>query len=176
MKKTFLMVFTILFCSNVFAGDFELTSGRSAWRSALKQRESVYVEIDWSKCEYDNDELVKEYWEEEDYEEITDKVLESFIEKFNDKSKRLKAVEKRKGAKYKMVVNMVNVDSFFSAVNFTFPGYKGKIWGSVKVIEVSSGNTIMQAEFDEIKGGRSFVRNNCYAYAFEDLAEELADY
>lgn len=177
MKKNILMVVcAILFCSSVFAGDFDLTSGRSAWRSALKQKANVYVEIDWSKCEYDNDELVKEYWEEEDYEEITDKVLESFIEKFNDKSKRLKAVEEKKGAKYKMVINMSNVDTFFSAVNFSLPGYKGKIWGSVKVIEVSSGNTIMEAEFDEIKGGRDFVRNDCYAKAFEDLAKELTDF
>lgn len=175
-KNILIALSAILLCANAFAGDFELTSGRSAWRSALKQRASLYVYIDWSKCEYDNEEPVNEYFEEEDYEEVTDKALEAFIEKFNDESKRLKAVEEQSGAEYKMVIKMTNIDSFMSVMNFTLPGFKGKIWGSVEVIEVSSGNTIMAAEFDEIKGGRDFVKNDCFAKAFKDLAKELTDF
>ena len=169
------MLCAVLTCASVFAGDFEVTSGKKTWKSALKKRTTMTLTIDWSKCEYDEDMPVEEKWED-DYDEIVDYCLEKFTEKFNDKTKRLKIDEESNEAAYKMTIKMTNVDSFFSVMDIRMPGYKARISGSVKVVEIETGETVLQAEFDELKGGRDFVHNECYGKAFEDLAKELADF
>lgn len=174
MKKILLFVSFVFSCAcMVFAGNpIKVTSGKSWLKNLMKETAAVYVEFDWSNAKFDNEKAVIEDFQD-DYDYIVESCASNFVEGFNDKAKSLKVQLTEEGASYKLIVTITNIDTYFSVMSI-IPGHKANLWCKLKCVSYTTGETVYEAEAEEVEGGRDSVRKDCFAKAFTELGTAVA--
>ena len=173
MKRTLLTAILAVAAVVAFAGNpLKIISGKDQIKAIMKDDATAVVVFDWSKAKYDNDESLKEQWGK-DYKYIVKDCEESFIEGFNDHSKKLELESESDDAKYKFILTVTNVDRFFAAMAFV-PAHEAKVWGNLKIVDIASGQTLVEIDIDEAEDGQHVDIRQCYGETFEELGEKVA--
>ncbi len=96
-----------------------------------------------------------------------------FIEAFNDKSKGIQLQKGAKGAKYKFVLTVTNVDDHVNVMGYG-PRTEAKFWGKLKIVEAPKGKVIAEINIEEAEDGVDYVRKEALGKTFALLAKRLA--
>lgn len=173
MKRVFSTLFAVLITVSAFAGNpFSITSGKKNLKQIFTDKATAVISIDWSNAKYDNKKELKAELGG-DYEFVVKDCLENFIEKFNEESKGLCVSDKAERAKYKIQINVTNMDSYFAAMRF-IPQYEGKVWGSMVITSLETGETLAEIKIDEAEDGADSVKKECYGETFGKMAKRTA--
>lgn len=137
----------------------------------MKNDATVNVVLNWKDAKWNNEIPIKEQWGDE-YQAYVERGEEFFIKGFNKTSKKVRIVEENI-ADYVMIINISNVDKFFSAMSLV-PGNKHKIWGEIVVTDKKTGDLVCKYSVKEFKGGRDFSVFDSFTECMEDMGSELA--
>ncbi len=170
MKRLILtMMVLCMTCMCAFAGlDIKATQGDKKFFK--KSEGKAIVEILWDGAKYDNKMALEEKFG--DMTEYAAASLNGFTESFNDECKKIKVVSDKKEADYNFTIQITNVDQYFKVMGF-IPGNATKIWGTLTVTDIKSGETLLVVEIDELDGGASPSPTETFSDSFEELAEQL---
>ncbi|MBR4389167.1 MAG: hypothetical protein IKT00_08315 [Prevotella sp.] len=167
MKKYVLTLSLLLMCVSAFAGSVKVTKGKT---SGFKENANASISFQWDGAKWDRGEPLQQHWGN-DYERLKQVGESSFIQGFNEKSKKL-MIEEAEG-QYRMVVKIVSLDSFFSVMSFV-PGHKHKVDAIITIYEVSTDSLICEIKTDEFEGGRDFSYDDSYAECMGDLGKKIS--
>lgn len=174
MKKIISTLFLMAICLTSFAGNpFKITLGKENVKTIMRDAAVAVVECDWNSTMYDNKITAKEKFGA-DYDFIVSDCQKSFVSAFNAASKGLRlSSELTEDAKYKLVLKISNVDSFFAAMSFV-PRNEAKMWGIATICSVESGEKLLEVAIDEAEDGQDFVWRECFGKTFGEMGKRLA--
>ena len=92
--------------------------------------------------------------------------------KYN-KAKKLRMTQDGNDAKYKFILKVANVDRFFAAMAF-IPQHEAKMWGTLTIVDMASGQTLAVVEIEEAEDGQHVDIKYCYGETFEELGQTVA--
>lgn len=169
MKKILLTLTLVVICVCAFADNTTTVTEGSA--SFLKVKANANIVFNWDNAEWDNGrETLKEHWGD-DYDKTTKRGEKAFINSFNENSKNIKI--NNDSARYKIEVNMGNIDYFFSATSIV-PGHKHRVSATINVIDLLSGTKVCVITVNARKGGRDFVVSDSFVKAMSRIGEDVA--
>ncbi len=169
MKKYLLLLLVIVLTSvNCMAGGVKVKEGKASF---LKENASAIVEFDFSKTTWEEDEDFKT-WCGDQYEKRKAVMQNAFVTSFNENSKGLKINSGAKDAKYKIVVEVKDLERHQS---FTGMWGQGKIstTGYIKVFELSSNQIICDIYIDGYGSGKDFDITDGMEKCYKALAKEV---
>lgn len=169
MKKVliFLVLFAISLC--VYAEQpIQVTHGNPSF---LGNKGKALLVCDFSKATWEKTTSLKRHWGE-DYDVITEQATRAFINGFNKNSQGLLLVEAPQEADYRMTITFNN---YYCKVG-TFYRKLVRIWGRIKIVEISTGLVVWEAEIKKIKGANDYVQAEAFFNAHESLGKKLASY
>ena len=173
MKKVLSTLFALFVCVSMMAGNpLKVVSGKQNLKEIMTTAGTALVEYDWSTTMYDNKVSAKEKFGS-DYDYVVNDCSQSFMNSFNAKSKSLKLTTEKASAKYKFVLKVDNVDSFFAAMRLV-PRNEAKMWGKLTIISTESGDTLAEINIVEAEDGADFVFKECFGKTFAILGEKVA--
>ena len=173
MKRILLTAVLTLSAMVTFAGNpLKIISGKDQVKTIMKESATVVVVYDWSHAKYDNQATLQEQWGE-DYDYIVADCEMSFIKGFNENAKKLGMAKESDNAKYKFILTIDNVDRFFAAMAF-IPQHEAKMWGSLKIVDIATNQTLAEIRIDEAEDGQHVDIKQCYGETFEELGEKVA--
>ena len=113
----------------------------------------------------------------QDWPNDNKEVLKTFIECFNKYNKKGTKIVSGDDADYKMVIKADKLDfgSGAASVVWVFGAGVRKIWGTLTVVDQSTGDTICTVEIDEVDGGSSYSEVGRRCDTAKQLANLLAD-
>lgn len=170
MKK----VLSILVCllTNVLmvqaGSDLKVVSGSADF---TKESAKAIVTVIFTNCKWEKKEDFKS-WCGEDYDQRVNSAAPAIMSGFNLKSKGLKIVTDASAAKYKINFGVRNMQRK-QGMGFWGSCYI-KLYGTITVTEISSGNTVCVIEVDGQSGDTDFVENDRIEKAFVGVGEEMA--
>lgn len=171
MKRIFLMAFITLFATVAFAANpLKVVGGDKKF---FKNAEgTVFLEMI-----YDNDAtfdgkmpLTEKYDNLEEKIEIS---YNGFVEEFSERNSKLKFVDTEEEATYKMTIHVTKIDEFVNVMGW-IPGPCVRVWGTLTVVDVNSGETMIIVDINEIDGGSSPTTDRAFNDAFGKLGESIA--
>lgn len=162
------MLVMLVYSVSMMGESLKVTSGSTKF---LKSEGTVSVIWNWENATFADKETLKAAWGDTYEKHLTDGE-KSFIDGFNDVSKKLKATQSTDGATYTMTITVTNIDYFFSAMSVV-PGHKHTIWATIEVKD-ASGNTICTMKAERFKGGRDFVKYDSYKELMSDFGKKVA--
>ncbi len=166
MKKN-LLLFCFLMCSIVtWAGSLKGKGNVNCF----KETETAVLTIDFSKAKWEKKEDFKQ-WCGTDYDKRVAVSNSEFTRSFNEKSKGLKIVEAGNDAKYKIVIDVTNFER--KTASFGWGRAHIKIYGTLKVVDASTGDAVCTYTLDGVSGGDDFVETDRFAKSFAELGKQL---
>ncbi len=173
MKKLLSTLFALFVCVSMMAGNpLKVVSGKQNLKEIMATVGTALVEYDWSTTMYDNKVSAKEKFGS-DYDYVVKDCSQSFMNGFNAKSKSLKLTTDKASSKYKFVLKVDNVDSFFAAMRFV-PRNEAKMWGKLTIVSTESGETLAEINIVEAEDGADFVFKDCFGKTFSILGEKVS--
>lgn len=174
MKKVLLAMMAMAFSVATFAGSpLKVVSSNVALKTFMKEQASANLVIDWKNAKYDNKKsAAAEFSQDGDYAFIQKDCAEKFIEGFNAKSKGIKLEQGKKGADYKFVITVTNLDTFVNVMGWG-PRTEAKMWGNLEIVD-AKGGTIAEIEIDEAEDGTDYVRREAFGKTFMILGTKVA--
>ncbi|MCD8304783.1 MAG: hypothetical protein LUC86_08185 [Prevotellaceae bacterium] len=175
MRKLSVALYVVLICGVAFAGNpCKVLSGEEKLESILGEKVFMSLEIDWAETLYDNRGEAKPVLGE-DYDFIVNDCERSFITGFNEKSNGPKFLQTSSDVKYKCVFKVTNVNRIARS-----PGYATKhvaqVWGSVKIVDLSTGETLVSISIDGAKGDRDLYARECYGKTFYEIGKTIGNF
>lgn len=172
MKKfctTLLMLCITVMCA--FAGsDIKVMEGNKKFFKSA-QGEALLT-INWGQATYDYKKPLTEKFG--DLEPYADASYSGFIDSFNDECKKVKIVPGSKNAKYQFTIDVTNVDQYIKVMGFV-PGPATKIWGTLTITDIATGEKLLVVDIKSVDGGASPSPFESFSDSFEELAEQVAD-
>ena len=164
------MLFVLIGCMAAMAGsDIKVLEGNKKF---LKGAEGNAVLVfNWEGATFDNKQPLTEKFT--DLENLKNVAWKGFAETFNEKSKKVKVVREEADAKYKFTMDVKNMDQYFKVMGF-IPGNATKVWGTMTVTDLSTGETIAVIEVTEVNGGANPSPDGSFSDCFEELAKQVA--
>ena len=132
-------------------------------------------ELDLTDAKFDHKKDFKK-WCGPDYAERVRLMEEAFPEAFNERnSEGLKIVlESNTGnPKYKMVLHCKDFVRDVFHGGFGGARAKMKVYGTLKIIEISTGKIVLEIGIDKIKGGGDFVETDRFPKTMKELAKQV---
>lgn len=173
MRKAFFTMIAMLACVASFAGSpLSVVNSRVALKKFMAEKASAGLVIDWSDAKYDNRKTAAAEFGD-DYEFIQTDCADKFIEGFNTKSKGIKLEKGKEDAVYKFIIMIRNLDSFINVMGFG-PRTEAKVWGTMKIVDNASGDTIAEINIDEAEDGTDYVRRESFGKTFLLLGARVA--
>ena len=171
MKRLFLMAFVTLFATVAFASNpLKVVSGDKKFFKSAEG--NVFLEVIYDdNATFDGKMPLTEKYD--NLEEKTTISYEGFIEEFSDRNSKLKFVKTEEEATYKMTIRVTKVDEFINVMGF-IPGPCVRIWGTLTVTDVKSGESLIVVEIDEIDGGSAPTTDRAFNDVFGKLGEKIA--
>ncbi len=169
MKRFFLSLTVILVtCLNCMAGGVKVKEGKSAF---LKEKVNAIIEFDFSKTTWEEEENFKT-WCGDQYEKRINAIQKSFWESFNDNSKGLKLIESENEAKYKVIIEVIDLERHQA---FTGSWGQGKFstTASIKVFEISSNELICEIYADGFGSGKDYDYADGLGKCYKGLAKTI---
>ena len=173
MKKFFVTMCAVLLSMSAFAGNpLSVENSKVNLKDFLKKDAVACLVIDWKGAKYDNKKAVEEELGS-DYDFVKKDCAEMFIEGFNDKSKGLKLQGDESGAAYRFEIKVTNLDTFVNVMGFG-ARTEAKMWGTLKIVDAASGDTLAEIKIDEAEDGTDYVRREAYGKTFLLLGARIA--
>jgi len=170
MKKVLLIVAILLSVFSASAGDKVLVLSQGNL-SVLKSGGDATVSFDLEGATWDYKEPLSEHFD--NLANLMTKAPAEFQAGFNDKAKKSYLLDSG-DAKYKIVVKIDNMDSYFKVMGWEFmPGHVHKMWGTVTITDAASGDTVAVIKVVENKGGRDFTVDDSFLKCFKSLGEKI---
>ena len=165
MTAILVMVATITFAANpikVVNGD----------KKFFKNAEgTVFLEVIYEGATFDDKMPLTEKYD--NVEEMTTISYDGFIEEFSERNSRLSFVKTEEEATYKMTIKVTKVDEFINIMGF-IPGPCIRVWGTLTITDVKSGDTLLVVEIDEIDGGSAPTTDRAFNDTFGELGQKIA--
>lgn len=165
MTAILVMVATITFAANpikVVNGD----------KKFFKNAEgTVFLEVIYEGATFDDKMPLTEKYD--NVEEKTTISYDGFIEEFSERNSRLSFVKTEEEATYKMTIKVTKVDEFINIMGF-IPGPCIRVWGTLTITDVKSGDTLLVVEIDEIDGGSAPTTDRAFNDTFGELGQKIA--
>lgn len=173
MKKIISTLCLMLVCMSTFAGNpFKIAFGKENAKALMKEAAVAVVEFDWNGTMYDKKITAKEKFGG-DYDFVVKDCQQKFVSAFNEASKGLRLTTEVCGdAKYKMRVQVSNLDSYLAVMSFA-PRNEAKMWGHVTLTDVATGEKMLVVDVDEAEDGQDFVWRECFGKTFAQMAKRL---
>lgn len=173
MKRIISTLIALFVCMSMLAGNpLKVTSGKQNLKEIMASAGTALVEYDWTTTMYDNKVSIKDKFAD-DCDFVVNDCSQSFINGFNAKSKGLKLTTENAGAKYKFLLKVDNVDSFFAAMRFV-PRHEAKMWGKLTIVSTENNETLAEINIVEAEDGADFVFKECFGKTFFILGEKVA--
>ena len=130
MKRVLFTICAVLVGVSAFAGNpLKVVNTKENLKDFMKQKATAVLVIDWSKTKFDNRKAASAEFGK-DWSFIKSDCESKFIEAFNDKSKGIQLQKGAKGAKYKFVLTVTNVDDHVNVMGYG-PRTEAKFWGKL---------------------------------------------
>lgn len=170
MKRLFLMAFVTLFATVAIAGNpIKVISGNKKF---FKNAEgNVLLEIKYDGASFDGKMPLTEKYPDVDAKTIIS--YNGFIEEFSERNDDLTFVKNEAEANYKITIQVTKVDEFFNVMGF-IPGPCIRVWGTLTVTDVKTGESLLVVDIDEIDGGSASTTDRAFNDTFGELGEKIA--
>lgn len=170
MKRLFLMAFVTLFATVAIAGNpIKVISGNKKF---FKNAEgNVLLEIKYDGASFDGKMPLTEKYSDVDAKTIIS--YNGFIEEFSERNDDLTFVKNEAEANYKITIQVTKVDEFFNVMGF-IPGPCIRVWGTLTVTDVKTGESLLVVDIDEIDGGSAPTTDRAFNDTFGELGEKIA--
>lgn len=171
MRKVIIsMLLVLVGCMTAMAGsDIKVIEGNKKF---LKTAEGNAVLVfDWDGATFDNKQPLAEKFS--NLEGLKKIAWSGFEETFNEKSKKVKIVADENGAKYRFSMKVTNMDQYFKVMGF-IPGNATKVWGTLTVTDLSTGEVLAVIEVKEVNGGANPSPDGSLSDCFEELAKQVS--
>lgn len=169
MKKSILFICLAFFtCIYSYAGGLIVKDGNTAF---VKENVNAVVEFDFTKTTWEEDDNFKT-WCGDKYDERLKTIRESFFTSFNKESKGLKLTEKNNDVKYKIFIEVKDLErhqAFFGAAG------QGKCSATayIKVYDLSSNQVVCEIDVDGFGSGKDYTITDGLGKCFKGLAKEI---
>ena len=170
MKRLFLMAFVTLFATAAIAGNpLKVVNGDKKF---FKNAEgTVYLEVNYDGATFDGKMPINEKYT--DIDAKTTISYNGFVEELEETFDDLKIVKNADDATYKMTIQVTKIDEFFNPMGWV-AGPCIRLWGTLTVTNVKTGETMIVVDIDEIDGGSSPTVDRAFNDTFGELAKRLA--
>lgn len=168
MKKILLSILTLCLAGvSAFAGsDLSVVSGdKKFFKNA---NGNVNLVIDWSANNFDDRMTL-----DEKFGDMTSRkaaARDGFIQDFSKLFKNLPIVDG--DADYRIEIKVAKIDQYIKVMGW-IPGPSTKVWGTLTVTDLRSGETLLTIEIDECDGGASPSPDESFSDSFESIACQL---
>ena len=166
MKRLLLALCLVLSCAVSFAGPLKGEGDTKC----LKESAKAVLSIDFSKATWEKKEDFKT-WCGDTFSERETASVTNFTTAFNESSKGLQVATEGNDAKYKMVIEVKNFERKSASIGFGRAHIK--IYGTLKVVDAASGETVCTYTIDGLSGGDDYVETERFAKSFAKLGKEL---
>lgn len=170
MKRLFLMVFMAVFATVAFASNpIKVVNGDKKFFKTAEG--NVFLEVKYDGASFDGKMPLTEK-----YSDIEAKTLISyngFIEEFTENNSKFNFVKDEAEATYKITVNVTKVDEFVNIMGF-IPGPCIRVWGTLTVTDVKTGDSLLVVDIDEIDGGSAPTTDRAFNDTFGELGKRMA--
>jgi hypothetical protein len=170
MKRLFLMAFVTLFAVVAFAGNpIKVVSGDKKF---FKNAEgNILLEVKYDGASFDGKMPLTEKYA--DIDAKTTISYNGFVEEFSDRNDDLIFVKDEAEAKYKMTIQVTKVDEFINVMGFV-AGPCIRVWGTLTVTDIKTGESLVVVDIDEIDGGSAPTTDRAFNDTFGELGEKIA--
>lgn len=170
MKRLFLMAFVTLFATVAIAGNpIKVISGNKKF---FKNAEgNVLLEIKYDGASFDGKMPLTEKYPDVDAKTIIS--YNGFIEEFSERNDDLTFVKNEAEANYKITIQVTKIDEFINVMGW-IPGPCIRVWGTLTVTDVKTGESLLVVDIDEIDGGSAPTTDRAFNDTFGELGEKIA--
>ena len=170
MKHLFLMAFVTLFATVAFAANpLKVVSGDKKF---FKNAEgNILLEVKYDGASFDGKMPLTEKYA--DIDAKTTISYNGFVEEFSDRNDDLIFVKDEAEAKYKMTIQVTKVDEFINVMGFV-AGPCIRVWGTLTVTDIKTGESLVVVDIDEIDGGSAPTTDRAFNDTFGELGEKIA--
>lgn len=170
MKRILLIAFVTMFATVAFASNpIKVVNGDKKFFKSAEG--NVYLEVIYDGATFDGKMPLTEKYD--DIENKTTISYDGFIEEFNERNSKLQFVKDETEATYKMTIQVTKIDEFFNVMGWV-AGPCIRVWGTLTVTDVKSGDTLIAIDIDEIDGGSSPTVDRAFNDTFGALGEKIA--
>ena len=170
MKRFFLMAFMTIVATATFASNpIKVVSGDKKFFKSAEG--NIFLEVVYDNATFDDRMPLTEK-----YPDIENKAVISyngFIEEFSERISQMNFVKTEVEAKYKMTIHVTKVDEFFNVMGFV-AGPCIRVWGTLTITDVKSGESLLVVEIDEIDGGSAINVDRAFNDTFGELGKRIA--
>jgi hypothetical protein len=150
------------------AGGVKVKVGNASF---LKENASAIVEFDFTKTTWEEDEDFKA-WCGDQYEKRITAMQQSFVVSFNENSKGLKIPESSDGAKYKIIIEVKDLERH-QAFTGTWGQGKFSTTAYIKVLEIASNQIVCEIDVDGFGSGKDYDYADGLGKCYKGLAKQL---
>ena len=170
MKRLFMSAVLVMMAIVTFAANpIKVVNGDKKF---FKNAEgTVFLEVIYEGATFDDKMPLTEKYD--NVEEKTTISYDGFIEEFSERNSRLSFVKTEEEATYKMTIKVTKVDEFINIMGF-IPGPCIRVWGTLTITDVKSGDTLLVVEIDEIDGGSAPTTDRAFNDTFGELGQKIA--
>lgn len=167
--KRIIVTLTLFFllCSYVFAGVTVKSGNKKFFKTASG---NAVLEFIWDGATFNNTQPLTEKFTE--LETLKPVAWTGFVEEFNEACKTVKVIEDVSNAKYQISMKVTNMDQYFKVMGF-IPGNATKVWGTLTITEIETGNEIVVFDVEEIDGGANPSPDGSFSDCFEALGKSI---
>lgn len=170
MKRLVLMAFMSIIATVAFAANpIKVVSGDKKFFKSAEG--NIYLEVKYEGASFDDKMPLTEKYN--DMESKTTISYNGFIEEFKDNNKKMDFVTTESEANYKITIQVTKIDEFINVMGW-IPGPCIRVWGTLTVTDVKSGESLLVVEIDEIDGGSAPTTDRAFNDAFGKLGEKIA--
>ena len=171
MKRLFLMAFMTIVATVTFASNpIKVVSGDKKFFKSAKGNVFLEVIYDDNATFDDKMPLIEKYPDLEAKAIIS---YNGFIEEFGERNNQLNFVKTEDEATYKMTIRVTKVDEFFNVMGF-IAGPCIRVWGTLTITDVKSGDSLLVVDIDEIDGGSAPTVDRAFNDTFGELGKRIA--
>lgn len=170
MKRLVLMAFMTIIATVAFAANpIKVVSGDKKFFKSAEG--NIYLEVKYEGASFDDKMPLTEKYN--DMESKTTISYDGFIEEFKDNNKKMDFVTTESEANYKITIQVTKIDEFINVMGW-IPGPCIRVWGTLTVTDVKSGESLLVVDIDEIDGGSAPTTDRAFNDAFGKLGEKIA--
>ncbi|MCF0191256.1 MAG: hypothetical protein HUJ96_08345 [Marinilabiliaceae bacterium] len=167
MKRIVIIFAMLLSMTAVCFGQYSTTEGDA---KPLKEGGDLVVTFDFEGATFDKSQALSDKYE--NLTSLVSKVPANFKSGFSETSKKSKIVDNASDAKYDVNIKVTNMDLYFKVMSVV-PGNVTKVWATITIKDIATGELICTIDVDECAGERDFTIDDSFAKCFVRLGEDF---
>ncbi|MCF0202098.1 MAG: hypothetical protein HUK08_01920 [Bacteroidaceae bacterium] len=171
MKKLFLMLVAIFFVA-ISASAKKVLTETEGNVSDLKKCGKITVRFDFEGAMYDSKEPLGNPYK--NLNELIAKVPEWFAKGYKKEAKDSEIVNAGENPRYAITIKVNNMDRYWKVFSLR-DGNTTKMWGTITVKDVATGNVVCLLSVDECVGTPDYTVDESFLKCFKKLGEILGE-